>query len=172
MKLEIWMIVGAGVAFVVGFGAVTVLLLGLHAEIRRLSRVAEAAQRLLVDNLRQSLPPKNAAPRVPAQPVPRAAPPTPMRIEPAPVTAPPPLHATSPPALVEELALPLVELSAATASADPPIEAEQPQPEPTTGPTWNPDSASAGDAARVPRQESRTDCLGATHPAGGGGAVP
>ena len=55
MKLEIWMIVGVGVVFAAGLGAVTVLLLALHAEVRRLAKHAEAAQQALVSNLRQTL---------------------------------------------------------------------------------------------------------------------
>lgn len=56
MKLEIWMIVGIGIAFALGLGALTVMLLGLHAEVRRLSKLAENAQRMLAANLRQLLP--------------------------------------------------------------------------------------------------------------------
>lgn len=56
MKLETWMIVGIGIAFAIGLGALTVMLLGLHAEVRRLSKLAENAQRMLAANLRQLLP--------------------------------------------------------------------------------------------------------------------
>ena len=59
------MIVCVGVAFAVGFGAVTVLLLGLHSEVRRLSRIAENAQRALLANLRQALPSASA----PSEPI-------------------------------------------------------------------------------------------------------
>lgn len=55
MKLEIWMIIGAGVAFAAGFGAVTVLLLAVHSEVRRLAKHAEAAHQALVANVRQTL---------------------------------------------------------------------------------------------------------------------
>ena len=49
------MIIGVGVAFAVGLGAVTVLLLAVHAEVRRLAKHAGAAQQALVSNLRQTL---------------------------------------------------------------------------------------------------------------------
>lgn len=137
MTLELWIILGVGVAFVIGFGATTVLLLGLHAEIRRLSRLAEAAQRVLVDNLRQALPSKPAT--VPAAP--RAAPPPPPPPEPVAVDAPPP-----PEPVVEEITLPLVELAAATAEPNAsPLTAGartpvvEPLPEAAAGPAWNPD---------------------------------
>ena len=73
MKLEIWMIVGTGFALAVGFGVVSVLLLGLHSEVRHLSKLAEVAQRLLAANLRQALPSVGPAPaetRAPARPQP------------------------------------------------------------------------------------------------------
>jgi hypothetical protein len=55
LKLEIWMIVGVGIGFAVGLGAIAVLLLGLHAEVRRLSRLAAAAHRSLLGNLEHAL---------------------------------------------------------------------------------------------------------------------
>ena len=55
MKLEIWMIIAAGVAFAAGFGALTVLLLAVHSEVRRLAKHAEAAHQALVANVRQTL---------------------------------------------------------------------------------------------------------------------
>ncbi len=130
MTLEIWMVVVVGVAFTVGFGAMTVLLLGLHAEIRRLSRLAEAAQRVFADNLRQSLPPKSVA---------SSPSPAPAVVDEAAIPADPP------PEPIPELALPLVDLAAATGVNGPPVHPEEPprrEPdpaEPANGPAWNPD---------------------------------
>ncbi len=77
MKLEIWMVLAAGVAFAVGFGALTVLLLAVHSEVRRLAKHAEAAHQALVANVRQTLAADSRAggvltPIVEAASVPRA----------------------------------------------------------------------------------------------------
>ncbi len=171
MILELWMIVGVGVAFAIGCGAVVILLLGLHAQIRRLSQVAETAQRLLAANLRQAVAAE--APKLGAAttPTPRPAPPA-SRIPS--VAATPPSHAPPsqrPPAAATaeaDSAAPLANLSAATIAADDPAE-------PTLDPAvaaanlmgWHPDRrllvmrlASRGrtpdqiaSALRIPQQE-------------------
>ena len=69
------MIVGVGVVFAAGLGAVTVLLLAVHAEVRRLAKHAEAAQQALVSNLRQAIT-QESSPVSPATPAPAAAKPT------------------------------------------------------------------------------------------------
>ena len=121
MQLEIWIVVGAGVAFAVGFVAVTVLLLGLHAEIRRLCKLAEAAQRVLVDNLKQALP--STTTRLVA-----AAPPEPAAAEVKPVAGP-----------SEVIPLALAKLAVATNGARPPSLVESPPGSAPSSPAWHPD---------------------------------
>ena len=124
MKLEIWMIIGIGIALAIGLGAVTVLILGLHAEVRRLTKLADSAQRLLTANLRQILP-------APATVVAQSRP------------ADPPLRLQQ---QSREIALPeLAMLSAATAAAErqpivrPPNAGLETQIATTAGLDWNPD---------------------------------
>jgi hypothetical protein len=155
LRLETWMIVGAGIAFAVGFGAVTVLLLALHAEVRRLSRLADSAQRGLVANLRQTLPSENTPP-----PARRLSSILPVH---SPYVPPPP-----PPESEEETALPIAKLSAATIETASVAVAERaPEPESVNLAGWNPDrrllvmrlasrgkkADQIGAALRIPQQE-------------------
>ena len=151
MRLEIWMIVGAGVAFAVGFGVVTVLLLGLHAEVRKLTRTAEGLRRGLAANLREVLPPRitRALPPKVSEPVPsaaieRAKP----RARPAPQPEAPAV-AVQPKSNTSEASESLDRLASAAAAPEPPASgpASAPAlsppasniPEPLPEPAWNPD---------------------------------
>ena len=115
------MIVGAGAAFAIGFGAVTVLLLALHAEVRRLAKLADGVQKALAGNLRQILVSGQEQKKALSPPVP------------APVS-PSALPRASPP---EERAVPtppLVKLVQATESSAGLVALDTPSP-----PQWNPD---------------------------------
>lgn len=93
------MIVATGVTCAVGFGSLAVLMLGLHAQVRRLTRMAEAVQSSLQANLRELLAEARQS-KAPAAPPPatQAAPPTP----------PPPVRPRPTPELELELELPTV----------------------------------------------------------------
>ena len=153
MKLEIWMIVGIGIAFAIGLGAITVMLLGLHAEVRRLSKLAEGAQRILAANLRQVLP-AVAAPKAHNSRAPD-----------------PPPRVTEPDSQIVGPSLAMLALATAAKDPQPSIGAGTTRPEPATGGAarldWNPDRrllvvrlASRGQlpeqiaaALRIPEQE-------------------
>lgn len=120
MRLELWMIAGAGAAFAIGFGAVTVLILALHAEVRRLTKLAEGIQKALAGNLRRILADSEPPPRQP-RPVPRESTP-----------------AAEPAAAAVAIAPPLVKLAQATlAQATEPGAGPPGVPDSLT--QWNPD---------------------------------
>ena len=114
------MIVASGVTCAVGFGALAVLMLGLHAQIRRLTRMAEAVQASLQANLKEVLLEGQSPQATPPAPVP--APPAPPYAE-----APPPVARLRPHPPVSLAAHPelttdspsVIQLAAATTEAEP-----------------------------------------------------
>lgn len=62
MTMELWVIVAAGSCLTGALAALAVLILGVHAEVKRLVRTAEAAQQALAANLRHMSPSGPAAP--------------------------------------------------------------------------------------------------------------
>lgn len=67
------MIVVAGVTCAAGFGALAVLMLGLHTQIRRLTRMAEAVQASLQANLKEMVSQAAAPAQLPPVPAPSSA---------------------------------------------------------------------------------------------------
>lgn len=143
------MIVATGVTCAVGFGSLAVLMLGLHAQIRRLTRMAEAVQSSLQANLRELL----AEAR---QSTASAAPPPGTQAAPPP--PPPPVRPRPTPELELELEPPVVSPSvvqlAAATTMEAPAAAPPPRAALPAGPTgadpgnnepqdlasrWNPD---------------------------------
>jgi hypothetical protein len=111
MSIEQWGLVGLGLIVAIGFGVITVLLLGLHSEVRRLQRLARLTQRAIVDG-RQTNGPKKSPP---------------IRAQ-----------AALPLEVAADSPIPLAQLSAAT--ADPPHTEEiDPPPGPVAPPSWHPD---------------------------------
>lgn len=123
---------GVGVVFAVGLGAVTVLLLAVHAEVRRLTKHAEAAQQALVSNLRQTLTQASSPVISRTAPIAVAVKPTTVELKPAGSA-----HAG------QDFVLPLTRLVAATAShksLPPPAgEIAEASSSSSDDPSWNPD---------------------------------
>lgn len=126
------MIVATGVTCAVGFGSLAVLMLGLHAQIRRLTRMAEAVQSSLQANLRELLAEarQSTAPAAPP-PATQAAPPPP----------PPPVRPQPTPELELELEPPVVSPSVVQLAAATTMEAPAAAPPPRAA---LPAGASAG----------------------------